>query len=271
MNVDTLNNRMSQFRISTILFLLMVTLVASSCSSSRRAAREGNKKDMTDNQKILDALTRRPFDYKFLNARAKVRLESPDINITGNVQIRIKSGEAIWASVTKFGLEAFRLHMTRDTVRVIDRLNRMYVEESIESWMKTYQLPFRLGDVESILLGKGLIPDESIYHIVSDEVRAEVSVQFRDFLVQYILQNMIQPQLVEMDIKDPEGQTIRMSHSDFSFIKPGSGEFPLHRDIRKVSGDLPFDRLEITFNEVKLDEEKSMPFEIPRRYARMVP
>lgn len=251
--------------------ILVISLFTTACSSSRRAARDINKNDMIDNQKILDALTSKPFTYKFLNARAKVRLESPDINITGTVQIRVKPGEAIWASVTKFGIEAFRLHMTKDTVRIIDRLNRVYVEESIEDWMKKYSLPFGLRDVETILLGKGLIPDESIYQIESDELQAEVSVQYRNFAVRYLLQNMVQPQLVQMAIRDPEGQSIQLSLSSFGFVKPGGGQFPFYRDIKKVSGDLPFDRLEITFQDLTLDEEKSMPFQIPSRYERMEP
>ena len=227
--------------------------------------------EMNDNQKVLDALTRHPFTYKFLSARAKVRVKSPSMNISGNLQLPVKPGEAIWASVTKFGFEAFRLYMTRDTVMVIDRLNRMYVEEPIDKWMEMYNLPFGLRDVETILLGKGLIPDESSYRIDSDEVEAEVSVQFKDYAIKYLLQNMIQPQLVQMAVKDPKGQGIKLTLSSFDFLRPGSGEFPFHRHIEAVSGDLPFESLEITFNDVTLDDEKSMPFEIPRRYERMEP
>ena len=226
---------------------------------------------MNDEQKVLDALTRHPFTYKFFTAKAKVRVESPSMNISGNLQMRVRPGEAIWASVTIFGFEAFRLYMTKDTVRVIDRLNRMYVEEPIDKWMDMYQLPFGLRDVETILLGKGLIPEESSYRINSDEAEAEVSVQYKEYAIRYLLQNMIQPQLVQMAIKDPRGQAIKLTLSSFDFLRPGTGEFPFHRLIEAVSGDLPFESLEITFNEVTLDEEKSMPFEIPRRYERMEP
>ena len=252
-----------------LVLLLGISLVAGSCSSSRKVAKSPKKTDMLENQKILESLTKEPFSYNFLHARAKVRVESPDLNITGAVQFRIKPGEAIWASVTKFGLEAFRLYMTADTVRVIDRLNRSYVEEPVEKWMEAHQLPFGLRDVETILLGKGLIPDGALYHIESDEFQSGVSVNFKDFVVKYLLKNTVQPQLTEMSIKDPAGKSLKIMNSEFDFVKIGHGTFPFHRDVQKMSGDFPFNRLEISFNDVTLDQEKPMPFEIPRRYEKM--
>jgi hypothetical protein len=257
----------------TFLFFMAVvlTMSISACSSEKRIPRKAKPTEMVNNQKILEALTKAPANYDFLHAKAKVKFDSPDIYISGAMQLRIKAGEAIWVSITKFGLEAFRVFMTRDTVRVIDRLNRSYIEEPTQVWLEANQLPFGLRDIEMILLGKGLIPDAATYKIMSDEHRAEVAVSFRDYAVRYLLEDMFLPELTQMMIKDPEGQSIKVTLSEFQPIRAGSGNFPFHRNILKISGDLPFNEVEIIFSDVVLDEEKPMPFEVPKRYTRANP
>jgi PBP1b-binding outer membrane lipoprotein LpoB len=96
-----------EFSARILIFLLLTSLFAASCSSSRRTAKKMKETTMNDDQKVLDALTQHPFTYRFLTAKAKVRVESPSMNISGNLQMRVKPGEAIWASVTKFGFEVF--------------------------------------------------------------------------------------------------------------------------------------------------------------------
>lgn len=103
---------------------------------------------------ILDSIRHRQLQFEYLTAKAKVYVSTAGDQTDFTANIRMKRDSAIWVSISPaLGVEAVRLLMTADSIRVIERLNKKRYSRDY-SFFKTYtSLPVDFSTMQNLITG----------------------------------------------------------------------------------------------------------------------
>src|SRR3954465_14036532 len=91
---------------------------------------------------VFDSLTAHQFNYTWLVGKAEVEYaDSGKSSETFDINVRMRKDSAIWLSVTPLlGIEAVRVLITPDSMRILDRLHKTYMSRDfafLEDMLKT--------------------------------------------------------------------------------------------------------------------------------------
>ena len=91
-------------------------------------------------------------NFNYLTARARIILEEQNGSVTkGNLHIRSKKDSIIWFSITPgLGIEGVRGLVTRDQIRIKDRINGNNLDMSYEDFEKKYGIKLTLDLFQNI-------------------------------------------------------------------------------------------------------------------------
>lgn len=203
-----------------------------------------------------------------LNAQAKVMLEGSGQSVSANANIIWVRDSVLWLNVKKFGLEAARIMITRDSFFMLNRLEKTWSANSIESLQQQYNLPDGFGLLQQFILASAWL-DSSIdlkadikddLHRLSGtngRVAADYRLAEGSFLLQS--QTFFQP-------KDARN----VSFSFENYKKTGiAGQFPYLRRVHAFSPETDHVSIEMELFNVELNTPKNYRFEIPQSYEKI--
>ena len=76
-----------------------------------------------------------------------------------NAFIRLQKDKMIWISINALlGIEAFRAIITPDSVKVLNKLDKVYQLKSVSYLQEMSHLPFDFNTLQSIVLGNPDLP-----------------------------------------------------------------------------------------------------------------
>ncbi|MBT0810868.1 DUF4292 domain-containing protein [Litoribacter ruber] len=112
---------------------------------------------------IMEEFNPEYLEYEYLSARARIVLEEPNGKTTrGTMNLRAKKDSALWFSITPgLGIEAARGLITREEIRLKDRINGNSVDLSYEEFEEKYGIKLSLELFQNILFAN--IPHEFSY------------------------------------------------------------------------------------------------------------
>ncbi len=261
------------YQVYTLLLLLFFTLSSmqqSGCKGKNNKV-EAGPVPATTQRKAEDLLKKLDQNNlskaKWLSGSAKIRVEGQGQSISANVNIIWKRDSAIWLNVKKLGLEAVRALVTRDSVYLINRLERYYSVKSIGSLQREYGLPGGFDALQSTLLGQPwFFKDISLQSDIRDSLhRLSGSNSF--WVVDYRMREGSFTLASSSYLQKKEGRNAGLSFENYKKT-PLSGYFPYLRHVEAFSPETGEMNLEIEFNDVDLITPKTWRFDIPSHYDR---
>jgi len=225
-------------------------------------AREDSIRFISD---MYHAILANRIDYKTFSAKIDVDyVDADDKKYNVNVFLRMYKDSIIWVDIHAFlGISALKARITKDSVRILDRQNKLYTVRSIEYLQEVSQLPVDLSTLQDLLVGNVVFLDSNI-----------VSYTKFDNSVSLLSIGKIFKNLVTLNA-DRSLQRIKLDDVD---------------ELRNRTGDLTYDDYEnkegvnfaktrkITFAEKKkldvrlqfkqynFNEDLTFPFVIPKNY-----
>ncbi|AGA80282.1 DUF4292 domain-containing protein [Echinicola vietnamensis] len=93
------------------------------------------------------------FDFEYLSAKARVAMEEENGKTTrGTLNLRAKRDSIIWFSISPgLGIEAARGMITREDIKVIDRINNKDINLTFDQFQNTYGLKLSLDLFQNVL------------------------------------------------------------------------------------------------------------------------
>ena len=131
-----------------VIAFLVLLLVASSCAS--------RKKTVVPTQ---------PQAFEWLTANLSIQAEDNDVlfdDLSG--QLRMRKDSLVWLSVTAtMGVEVMRAKVSSDSVWIVNRLEKTYLAEPLDTVSAQLGMPFSLPWIQTLLLdnNEGLPPVEN--------------------------------------------------------------------------------------------------------------
>ena len=139
--------------------VVLLLLIAVGCKTARKVTDTGNK--TVKESVILEQLKAQRVGYQKLSISGKARIERKnDFSMSANYRINMIADSLIWIRVSKLGIEGLRVLIRKDSVFVLDRLNRQAIISDYSPAEKFTGLQANLSMLEDLILGNFyLIPD----------------------------------------------------------------------------------------------------------------
>lgn len=140
------NLALPKLKLITNMLILVVFLFATACKTTNKPLQ--NSKFPKEMKQIEE------FDFIYLSAKAKVSYKDFQQNFKSSVDIRLKKDSAIWLSFRPLlGVEAMRVLITKDSVKILDRLKGETYLYSIKTLSRSIQFNLEFSMLQAAITG----------------------------------------------------------------------------------------------------------------------
>lgn len=267
-----------------ILLILVVVGLMASCRSTKKIQTAINKKDSVatvtippDTRKndtiqmirnTLQRIDSNRIDFRTFNGKVNVDYSGSDgKKYDVNANVRIYKDSVIWIAVNALlGIDAMRLYITKDSVKLLDKLNKTYTARSVDYLQEVTSLPLNLYLLQDLIVGNPVFLDPNIvsYSISNGQI-ALLSVG--DLFKNLVTLNEPDKSLLhsKLDDTDPvRNRTADLTYSEYESKK----SVPFSTRRRIVVAERNRLDIKLEFKQYEFNQEVSFPFSIPKNYDR---
>ena len=214
-------------------------------------------------------------NYEYLSIKTKINYTDNDTKINANAVLRIKKDSIIWFSITPaLGIEAARGVITRDSLIVIDRLNKTYYLANYKSLSERYNFDINYELLQAIILGN---PPKNLHQnerVIRESEFALVEQKQGDAIFSNYISTRLS-KLERLNITDvPTKNSLNLAFSEFRLLDDFH-IFPFQSSIsleyKKPGEEKVFmTQIKIEHNKVDIEDNKRLkfPFNIPQKYEQ---
>ena len=229
-------------------------------------------------EELVKLMKKNQFQFNTLSLKFNVEAQSGEENNGFSGNIYIVKDSLMWLSIQKMGMEAFRLLITPDSVKMLDRINKVYFPGDfhiINNMLKTsfdfefLQTAITGNDVESYdTAGYTVVVEDTCYVLNFEKRYRNNGGTNADYFIQKIYLSKINGKIIKNAITAPRPQqlmTLLLSYSGFQDFNgkkfPSVITFSAKSESRTTTGY-------ITFTRISPEKKESAPFTIPDGYKR---
>ncbi len=184
-----------------------------------------------------------------------------------NSYVRIYKDSVIWVSVTgAFGIEGLRAYITPDSVKLLDKQNKLYIARSVSYLQEVTELPLDMASLQDLLVGNPVFLDSNFVSF-SKSVDAITMLSNGEFFKNLItigeIDKLIRSSKLD-DMDELKNRTCYLTYNDYENRK--GFNFSTKRDI-SVSEKKKLD-IKLNYKQYDFNETLSFPFSVPKNYKR---
>lgn len=204
----------------------------------------------------------------FTTFAAKVDVDYQDMDgkkYDVNAHIRMYKDSVIWVSVTAIlGIEGLRAYITKDSVKLLDKQNKLYIARSVSFLQEVTALPLNLASLQQLIIGNPVFFDSSI--VSYSKTPGSISLlSLGDFFKHLFTigetDKLAQSSKLD-DMDEQRNRTCYLTYADYESKK--GFPFSTRRTIN-VSEKKKLD-IKLNFKQYDFNETLSFPFSIPKNY-----
>lgn len=267
-------NRMPKYLFSPLglLFMLLLHLSAADSGCHRKGgkdtiqpATEARSADFLQLQLRKNDAS----DIRYFSAKATVFASGDMDQVSANANIIWIKDSVLWLNVKKFGIEAIRALVTRDSVFILDRLNDTYSAQGLESLERTYGLPGGFDLLQHLILGTAWLPEDAEWKTGLQEGMHQLTGANSRLTADYRLEENSWRLRHASFLEKRDSRALNLDFEQFKKLTGTPAGFPYLRHIEAYSPESGSLQLEIELSDVEINVPKSYRFEIPSHYQRL--
>jgi hypothetical protein len=268
-----------------VVVLLLLGTFFTSCRSTKKIQTALVKKD-TIQAIILSDLERARLDsiafikeqyaqlqskrIQYITFNAKLDVDYEDgtgqqLNL--NAQLRMYKDSLIWASITAIlGIEGLRAYITKDSVKILDKQNKVYIARSVAYLTEVTALPLDLTLLQDLLIGNPVFLDTTLHTYSKGNGTTSLQGVNSFFRLLFTIAEQ-EKVLLSTKLDDLDLTRNRTSFLVYAEYDNRTGiNFSQRRNIA-VSEKKKLN-VELRFKQYAFNETLSFPFSIPKNYRR---
>lgn len=267
-------------------FFALVILIGllASCRSTKKIQTAITKKDTVatvnvppgatknDTLQMVQAALRKidsnRIDFRTFSAKVNVDYSGSDgKKYDVNANIRMYKDSAIWIAVNALlGIDAMRLYITKDSVKLLDKLNKTYTARSVDYLQEVTSLPLDLYLLQNLIIGNPVFLDSNIVSYSSGNNQIAL-LSLGKLFKNLITLNEADKTLMhsKLDDSDPaRNRTADLTYTDYESKK----SVPFSTKRRIVVTEKNRLDIKLEFKQYEFNQEVSFPFSVPKNYDR---
>ncbi|HVZ57885.1 MAG TPA: DUF4292 domain-containing protein [Chitinophagaceae bacterium] len=265
-----------------VFVLSILILIIASCRSTKKIQTAIIKKDTTAPSSDVNAredsirfmqqtyhdILRNHLDYTTFSARINVDyVDADDKDYNVNASLRMYKDSAIWISVNAiFGIEALRVYITRDSVKILDKQNKVYTARSVTYLRDVAALPLGLPTLQDLLVGNPVFLDSNLVSYANSSENISL-LSIGDLFKNLLTVTAGDKLLLRSKLDDTDAtrnRTCDLTYGDYDDRR--GVRFAKLRKISVAEKKKLDIRLE--FKQYDFNQELTFPFSIPKNYRR---
>jgi hypothetical protein len=268
-----------------ILVVIVLVSLFVACRSSRAIGRAVGKKDSTvakvtvpdtpnaDTQQRINAtlaqLQNNHIAFNTFSAKLGVDYKGTDgKGHDVNANIKMYRDSAIWVSVNAIlGIEAIRLLITKDSVKLLNKLEKTYAARGISFLQEATSLPLDLNTLQNLIIGNPVYVDSNIVRYSTGNGTVSL-VSLGSLFKNLFTLNDGDKTIIHSKLTDTDpfrNRTADLSYNEYENKKG----FPFATKRQIVVSERGRLDIKLDFKNYTFNEEVSFPFSIPKNYARL--
>lgn len=182
--------------------------------------------------------------------------------------IRMLKDSLIWISLSNdIGIEGIRVLITKDSIKILDKLANTYQVRPLNHIQEVSQIPFAFSDLQNLLVGNPVFfnKDSIISYSQAANGYALLSIdpQFKNRLsigTGFLVEKS------KLDDNDPVmNRTCDLTYTDYE--NKSGVMFSAYREISIIQQNKL--EVQLKFKDYKFNEELSFPFTVPKKFKRI--
>jgi hypothetical protein len=202
---------------------------------------------------VIDSIRHHQLQFEYLSGKAKVHVvtEKDETDFTANIRMRRDS--AIWVSISPaLGVEAVRLLMTVDSIRVIERLAKKRYSRDYGFFKSYTSLPVSFSTMQDLIIGNPLFLKDH-YRVSARDSLIAMTVSHENTSDSLLINRNYLP-VFQLLTDSASSMSAINDQFDIQYTPP----FSLWRKIMLQQKGVM--TIEITFSRIKLNEPVKFPF-----------
>jgi hypothetical protein len=204
--------------------------------------------------------------FESFSAKIKVDMEDKEGKKSDfNAFLRLRRDSALWVSVNvALGIEAFRVLITPDSVKVLNKLDKLVQVRSVESLQEITHLPFSFTELQNVIIGNPIFIDSTIISYKNNEQTISL------FAIGEVFKHMLTVSKEDFTMLNSKLDDVDANRARTCLVEYGNYQrvndylFSTLRTINvteKTKLVLQLDYKQFAFNEVL-----TYPFSVPKNY-----
>jgi hypothetical protein len=261
--------------------IFLSSLFFSSCSQQKKIIKAPIKEEGADY--LFEKLKQNEFKFNWFTAKISVNYTNKGESNSFDGQIRILRDSVIWLSFTPLlGIEVFRVIITNDSVKFINRINNTYFIGDYNYVNKFLNTNIDYDVLQSFMIGNDLsFYENGKFRASLDGDQYKLSTAERKKLKKFVrnsqdqlkvlIQNIwIDPEsfkITRADVKEIRKQNLRLEANYSVFEKVDNQFFP-----KRVNFDIYAEKnihVSVEFTRININTPQLFPFRIPPSYKQV--
>ena len=246
---------------NTLLLILFTGFLLGSC---------GKKTTIFSRTDDRENLNIQELEFDYISIKSKIEFQETHKKTNASALVRIKKDSIIWFNLTgALGVQGLRGIITRDSVKIINRVEKSYKEYSVEELVNEFNFPVDFELIQSMIIGNMPKPREA------DDF---VKVQSGRFVVRQNLGNIMIDNYIDRDvmklievnvIEKTTENSLKLFYKDFNSVEeqafPFSSFISLihHNEFGELETSLTIEHTKVELS----DEALKFPFTVPKKYV----
>jgi hypothetical protein len=206
-------------------------------------------------------------DFTTFEAKLNVDYQGTDgkkYDVNGT--LRMYKDSAIWISITViFGIEGLRAYITKDSVKILNKQDKIYTARSVSYLQEITALPLDLHGLQDVLIGNPVFLDSNIisYSKTDNSVSLVSLGPWFKHLLTLNAEGRIENS--KLDDTDPtRSRTCNLSYSDYENKKG----LPFSTNRRITVAEKSKLDIKLNFKQYDFNKPVNLPFSVPKNYKR---
>jgi hypothetical protein len=228
----------------------------------------GSRDSVLLNENTKIALRNNYIDFKTFSAKIKVDVEAKDNVPELTANLRMIKDSIIWVSLqaTFLNIEAYRVRITKDSVILLNKLEKEVQYRTLDYLQEVTQIPFDFKTIQDMLIGNPVFFNDS-NAVVRKKDEELLVYSVGDLFKNLLTLNNSNAQVIHSKLDDVDiyrNRTGSISYNDYSDI--GGKPFSNRRQI--IITEKNRIDIKLNFKQVEFNKELSVSFSVPKNYKK---
>lgn len=256
------------------LFLLFA-LILTGCKSTKKVGTVEPGTAKAHNE-FFTLMEEQAFRYQTLSARLNVDLNLPGNNLSSRVDLKMVKDSAFQLSVQPFlGIEIFRIEISVDSIKVIDRMNKRYVADNYANLKGQTPIEFNFYNLQALFTNRLFLPGQqdispkqyNRFKLTQEGAEAEIQAKDAIGLLYTFIADGEEKILATRISAPSDTYSLQWDYTDFRLS--GKQIFPMKMDAQVMANGASQGGITLNFSRLQTDVPVNMEFSIPAKYNRI--
>lgn len=260
--------------------LLLATLPAFYGCKSAKVPGGTGKASTKELKEFVASMRRQEPDFRTFSARLGVDIQMGKKSMGSRVKLKLVKDSVMQFSVQPIlGIEVFRIELTADSVKIVDRMNELYMAERYAALSEEWPIDFNFYNLQALFMHRLFLPgvremESAHYDLFRLEREGEGTVtrlHARDRAdLRYCFEADGDEQLLSTLIAGKDGRySLLWEYFDAEPQSPALWVFPSKMKVSFRDGGIRKGGMDIRFSRLQWDKALDMDFPIPAKFRRI--